>query len=144
MSYDNSYSIKVVEHPKEKKLVMKCPNCGRHQDMDIKFCPEDGTKLEAASDYVTVSDIISKFRLSTEDSHLINNDGSSEESGSGGCIEEDLQKFSEQYPNGLFQLDAVWDSGFGESPSRYFFKGGKKQECNSTLTFEEFDESKLK
>lgn len=56
--------------------------------------------------------------------------------------EEDLKRVSERFPTVLFTL-----SGEGEESGdiwRKYFKDGKMQKCEAKITFDEFDEAKLK
>ena len=55
---------------------------------------------------------------------------------------EDMAKISRNYPNILFTL-----SGEGEEAGdlwKAYFKDGNVQECKAIITFEPFDESKMK
>lgn len=56
--------------------------------------------------------------------------------------EQDMFKVSEKYPNAIFKL-----SGQGEDAEDIwvkYFKDGKMQTCKAKITFEEYDESKLR
>ena len=141
MSYNNYFSLKVLETPKASKSQPSCPTCNEpHQEGD-KFCSKDGSKLVYYNLDYPILDVISKFReFSDEANSFLANDGSSGESGSGHNIVKDLIKFSIEYPNGLFQLGVEWDSGFGDPPSRYYIKNGKSQSCTAEYKFEKYDE----
>jgi len=143
MSYENRFSIKVINTSTEKKGSMVCPEHGTAYPMGTKFCPEHGTKLEEKVATVPVEDIISKFRETTEDAYLIDDSGDTERAGSGYAIQEDLVKFSMQYPDAIFQLNVKPDAGFDSGPERYYIKDGKTQTCGSVTTFDEYDENKL-
>jgi hypothetical protein len=55
---------------------------------------------------------------------------------------EDMTKLSQMYPNTVFEL-----SGDGEEKDDQwicYFKDGKKQLCEAKITFDPYDESKLK
>jgi hypothetical protein len=56
--------------------------------------------------------------------------------------EKDMRKLSQLYPEIVFKL-----SGEGEESGdiwKMYFKNGKSQFCKAEVTFDEFDESKLK
>lgn len=80
---------------------------------------------------------------SEECAYLLDNFGRSNEPGSGHEIYDNIKEFSKKYPELLFILDIDWDSGFGDPPSREYFKYGKKQSAKSIITFEKFNEAKL-
>ena len=56
--------------------------------------------------------------------------------------EEDMKQYSFRYPDTIFEL-----SGEGEESGdiwKKYYKNGKVQVCKAIITFDEFDESKLK
>lgn len=56
--------------------------------------------------------------------------------------EEDLKEYSAKFPNQLFRL-----RGEGEEPLDVwikYFKNGRMQHCPAKVTFDDFDELKLK
>lgn len=56
--------------------------------------------------------------------------------------ETDMRKLSQEYPEHVFEL-----SGEGEDTGdmwRKYFKNGKMQSCPAQVTYDPFDESKLK
>lgn len=57
-------------------------------------------------------------------------------------FEGDMQEYSKKYPDLIFKVE-----GLGEEPLDYwiaYFKNGKMQMCPAQITFDEYDESKLK
>ena len=150
MGYNNRFSLKIHGQTFKEIDGMKCPNCNRYYSLGTSFCQDDGNKLlrdirkEEISDY----DIISEFReFSEEGEAYLQNDGNSNDSGSGHNIKGELEEFSLKYDKAVFQFDIRWDNGYGDEasePSRYFIKCGKTQECITTLVFDEYDENKLK
>jgi hypothetical protein len=56
--------------------------------------------------------------------------------------DDDLEEFSKKHPDVLFKL-----SGEGEDNGdlwHLYVKNGKSQRCNATITFPEYDESKMR
>ena len=145
MSYENKFNLKMVGNPQVQIPVSYCPSCDSTYKHGTKFCNKDGVKLEDGVDTEPAEGIIAEFRDMFDDSaHLIDDDGKCENPSGGNGINDDLKEFSKVYPVILFQLDVTWDNGFSDPPSRYYFKNGLMQDCKTTVTFEEYDESKLK
>jgi hypothetical protein len=144
VSYENHFSLK-LKNPPTTKSVNFCTNCVCQIDSG-KFCPQCGTELIKKD--ITVdctNDIISEFRKDSEDAnYLLRNDGSTECTGSGHTIENDLLKFSKKYSTVIFELLATWDSGFDDPPSKFYILNGKIQRAKTKVIFDEFDITKLK
>lgn len=49
----------------------------------------------------------------------------------------ELQLTDAEDPELIFQLHCDWDSGFGDDPSVYYFKDGKKQNAKAKVTYDE-------
>lgn len=82
--------------------------------------------------------VIAELRKFSEECNwLISESGGSNESGSGYKINDDIKEFSKNYPSLIFQLDIDWDSGFGDPPSRYYFKNGVKQDAAAKVVYNE-------
>ena len=97
-------------------------------------------KLKIVKSDIDPLEIIAKLRESSEDADaLIDENGSTNESFSGYKMEEDVRKFSERYPDAVFQLDVDWDSGFGDPPSRWLFCNGKKKDIKVKIVYDDFD-----
>jgi hypothetical protein len=137
MSYNNSFTLSIKEN---KQLVARlhCTNCDI--SFQNKFCPECGYETVIKEFPIDDVELISTFResdLCDDYCHLINDNGSSEESCGGDGFEDAIAEFSKEYPEVIFQLDVDWDSGFGEPPSRYYIKNGEEQDCKVKIIFEE-------
>lgn len=144
MGYSNYSKLKVIKVPVFERIGTICSICEENYSKESVFCSKDGNKLSPSKILEPITNIIELFRgFSDNAAHLINNDGSSEESSSN-TIVEDLIKFSKNYPDGVFEVDIDWDQGFGEPPSRYYVMNGRKQDCKLTMIFDKFDEKKLK
>lgn len=134
MSYDNSYSLKIKGDV--TKTVPFCPTC--KVEKQGKFCPDCGTKNIQEDVPRDHKEIISELREKYEEcDFLLNELGRSNDSGSGYQIEDNIREFSETYPTLIFQLDCHWDSGFGDPPSRYYFKNGVKQDAKAEVIYNE-------
>jgi hypothetical protein len=87
--------------------------------------------------------LISEFREFSDDANFaIDDDGGYYESCKWYDHEKDLREFSKKYPEAIFKL-----SGEGEDTRDLwveYYKNGKMQICPAIITFDEFDESKLK
>lgn len=148
MGYNNTATLKVITKPSIIRSVKFCEQCNNiYENLQMEFCPKDGQKLILKEVTSEVTDIIVRFREFSElaDGLLKDNGKSSGEGYSNASfIVRDLKKFSQEYPNGLFQVEITWDQGFGETPSRYFVQNGKSQECKVQVIYDEFDSKKLK
>ena len=134
MSYENSFCLKILGETTRPSLF--CPVC--KQMKSGKFCSECGTTLEMIQLPVDKNDIIKELREFSDDcAFLLDEKGNTHESGNGYTIDKDIQRFSLRYPNLIFQLDIGWDSGFGNEPSRYYFKNGEKQDVNTKIVYDE-------
>jgi len=96
-----------------------------------KFCSDCGTKLSQKETQLDSDKIISELRDFSEAV-----DYALEEPCNGHNMGEDILSFSTKYPNIIFQLDVNWDAGFGDTPSRYFFKNGVKQNATPKIKFD--------
>lgn len=54
-------------------------------------------------------------------------------------FEEDMRALSARFPHALFTLDEEGEYGY----FRYFFKGGKMQNANARVVYDDFDPEKL-
>lgn len=143
MAYSNFFTLKLIGNTTTTVLV-----CSKKCSTDLKtgkFCDNCGAVLSEITIPINQHQIIDDLReFSYECHYLLDEDGTSYSDGSGNNIEEDIRKFSVKYPNVIFQLDGEYESGLEENPSRDFFKNGKHQTTKTIITFEKFDESKLK
>jgi len=145
MSYENSFSLKLKNAELEKDIKF-CSKCNINIPTTVPtFCSVCGTKLTNTKlVYDGTKEILSNFREFSEDAkHLLKSNGSTECTGSGRDIQDDLVKFSKNYSKTLFELNARWDSGFGDPPSRFYVMDGKIQNAKVQVIFEDFDETKL-
>ena len=143
MGYNNRYSLE-VKAPKTQ-VVKFCEECNCVKTG--KFCSTCGKELiekEVDFDISKIDIIIDKFRDFSDDaSYMLDSQGYSEEGGNGYNIESDMCKFSKKYPSLLFKLLCEPDSGFDEPSSIQYHKGGLVHKAKTTITYEEYDESKL-
>lgn len=87
-------------------------------------------------------DLISKFIKKYEIEYVINSDGTPNDTAKWYEHEEQLIEFSKLYPNVIFKLKGEGEES-GDLWIKYF-KNGKHQYCEAIVTFEEYDETKLK
>ena len=87
--------------------------------------------------------IMSEFRADNINVRTaINNDGSTSESATWYEAINEIKNFSKKHPDNLFILDR--DGEENSDVERSYFKNGKVQVCMAKITFEKFDESKLR
>lgn len=90
-------------------------------------------------------EIIADFRKSCEEAEwAISEDGSSEQDTSWHSEEEDMREISKKYPDVLFEMSRDGTMNSSDDLAIIYYKGGKMQECPAIITYDEFDESKLK
>ncbi len=134
MGYDNRFSLKI--NGDVTKPSTFCPEC--KIEVIGNFCNHCGCKLETIQVKVNDKEIIKELRDSSDDcAYLLSEKGGSYETGSGHEIEDDIKKFSTRYPDVIFQLDCTWDSGFGDPPSRFYFKNGVKKNAKAKVTYQD-------
>lgn len=68
-------------------------------------------------------------------------DGSSRVETTWDTIDEDLKAFSLKHPTLIFEMYRMGDSD--DDRVYTYYKNGKMQECPATITFDDYDESKL-
>lgn len=73
--------------------------------------------------------------------YAIGDSGETNESASWYEHESDMKVFSRQFPEHVFILDGVGEDG---EHLRKYFKNGKMQSASPVVTYEPFDENKLK
>ena len=87
--------------------------------------------------------LLPEFISSNEEaSYCLDENGVSKQAGRWYEHEIDLQNFTHEHPGTLFEL-----TGEGEDAGdlwKKYFKDGKIQKCKTTISFEEYDEAKLK
>ena len=87
-------------------------------------------------------ELIKEFVESLKDiTYALNEDGSCNNSCKWYSHEKDLKDFSKKHPETLFLLEGEGEEN-GDLWKKYF-KDGKMQVCQATITFEKYDESKL-
>jgi hypothetical protein len=88
-------------------------------------------------------DLISQLREESEEAkYAIDSNGECEEQCKWYSHEKELRAFSAKHPDVTFML-----SGEGEEPGdiwREYYKGGRMQKCKAIITFDDYDERKLK
>jgi len=140
MGYSNSYKLKV--EGTLTKLIKEC-QCGKITKSTKKFCGECGTPLVEKEVEVDANFVIEEFVNEYEDgdaSYLLEEDGSTRESGSGYNINKELKEFSKKYPQLTFILSCQWESGLVEEgqpgTDYFFFVNGVKKEAKSKVVYQ--------
>ena len=134
MSYENYFRLKIIGEITNK--VPFCPKC--KTQINGQFCSKCGSPSDEIDMIVSSNTIIDELLDTSDDcSYLLNSDGNSNEPGSGYKIEDDIKEFSKKYPTLVFQLDIDWDNGFGDDPSRYYFKNGVKKDAKAKVIYNE-------
>ena len=124
MGYYTEFNLKVT--PPKQPATPACDKCG---------C--------GGSDPIDSGDIIAALREYSENArYALDSNGDNYEACKWYEWEQDLRSFSQGYPDTLFEL-----TGSGEDNGDLwaaYFKNGKMQKCPAQITYEPFDESKLK
>jgi hypothetical protein len=140
MGYSNSYKLRV--EGTITKTVKEC-QCGNLvEDTTQNFCGQCGTSLiekEIETDAnCVISDFVNEY-ADGDAGFLLEEDGGTNESGSGYGIDGELEKFSKKYPQLTFILSCQWESGLveeGEPGTDYFFfKNGIKKQAKSKVVY---------
>lgn len=87
-------------------------------------------------------DLIKKFIDKYELEYALQYNGETENSTKWYDHDENLIEFSKQYPLVVFELKGDGEES-GDMWIKYY-KNGKSQRCDAKITFEKYDESKLK
>jgi len=138
MSYENSYTLSIPVLPTKKVKTKKCSVCNHVNDS--KFCPECGGQMKEFVENKKISEaqLIKELRnISDGFSYVYNSSG-------GWDFEGEMRTFSRKYPEAVFQVDVVWESGLGDEPSRDYFQNGKQQTAKTKITYSKFDPKKLR
>jgi hypothetical protein len=135
MGYSNRHSIKV--EGSIPKTVYSCPEHGRKEGT---FCNECGELLIPKKTYTFGEAVIPELIHNCESTiGLINDDGSSEECGSGYDIEDEIKEFSKTYPDLTFIYSCQWESGMvdeGEaSTDIYYIKNGVSMKAEVEVVY---------
>jgi len=138
MSYENSYTLRIPVLPAKKVKTKKCSVCNHVNDSI--FCPECGGQMK---EFVE-NKKISKTKLIKELRNMSNGFSYVYKSSGSWDFETDMRAFSRKYPEAVFQVDVVWESGLGDEPSRDYFQNGKQQTAKTIITYSKFDPKKLR
>lgn len=148
MGYHTSYSLEVKKYGDEPSIkeinldeVIKKVKTGSSQEEilhDLEFIKSGKKNI-----LITPEMIIEEFVTTHEyASYALTKTGGTSESCKWYDYNEELAKFSKKYPNWLFIL-----SGEGEEAGdiwKNYYLNGKVQQAVAKITFDEFDEKKLK
>lgn len=142
MGYNNSFSLKV--EGKIKREGKGCFACAFvAEDDSLNFCGKCGSPLENLDIETEPTSVIAELvnKYSEGDAgYLLNEDGSSEESGSGHSINSEVQAFSNKYPGLTFILKCKYDTGLvneGEPGTDYFFIiDGEERKAKAKIVYE--------
>ena len=125
MGYSNNYSLKVEGKVTKKVKTSEYCECGIISELN--FCGKCGVKLVEKEIELDGSYVVEEFVKEYEDGdagYLLEEDGSTNESGSGYGIDDEVKEFSKKYPQLTFILSCQYDSGLveeGEPGTDYFF-----------------------
>lgn len=141
MGYSNNYSLKVEGKLTKKVKTSEDCECGITSE-ELNFCGKCGTKLIEKEIELDGSYVVEEFVKEYEDGdagYLLEEDGSSNESGSGYGIDGEVEEFSKKYPQLTFILSCQYDSGLleeGEPGTDYFFfKNGVKKQAKVKIIY---------
>lgn len=141
MGYSNNYSLKVEGKITKKVKTSEDCECGITSE-ELNFCGKCGVKLVEKEIEIDGSYVVEEFVKEYEDGdagYLLEEDGSSNESGSGYGIDGEVEEFSKKYPQLTFILSCQYDSGLveeGEPGTDYFFfKNGVKKKSKVKIIY---------
>lgn len=91
----------------------------------------------------TEMDIINELRTQNESAEwALQPDGSCEDECKWYEHEKDMRAFSKQYPDVIFCLHGIGEDS--DDQWNQYYKDGKMQNCKAIITFEEYNETKLR
>ena len=141
MGYSNNYSLKVEGKVTKKVKTSEYCECGITSE-ELNFCGKCGVKLVEKEIELDGSYVVEEFVNEYEDGdagYLLEEDGSSNESGSGYGIDDEVKEFSKKYPQLTFILSCQYDSGLveeGEPGTDYFFfKNGVRKKSEVKIIY---------
>ena len=143
MGYSNSFKLKVQGTISRKVKASESCDCGViSEDLDSKFCSKCGSPLIEKTMEVSPNHVIKEFVEAYEDGdagYLLDEDGDSEESGSGYKIRDEIIEFSQKYPDLTFILSCHYEAGLvseGEPGTDYFFiSNGVEKRAEAKITY---------
>ena len=148
MGYSTSYKLEVqkyadAEQTKEisiENLITKVKNGGSTEEIltDLEHI-KSGKKNVVVTSEVIIAEFVSSYEYA---GYALNKKGNTSEPCSWYDHDEQLAEFSKKYPNWLFVL-----SGKGEEAGdiwKNYYLNGQVQKAVARITFDEFDEKKLK
>lgn len=144
MGYCTTYNLK-IKTGNEKNEQPKLSEKEILTELKTEITPERETELLSMLRNKTPNsmELINLLRAKYEEAaHALNENGSAEESCKWYEHEENLREFSKGYPEAIFKLKGEGEEA-GDLWIKYF-KNGKMQLAEAKITFEEYNESKLK
>ena len=140
MGYNNRFSLKTIGYiDTEVKSSDNCDCDFITEDLTKNFCDKCGEDLIQKTIQRDTSNVIKEFVNESENdeiSYLLDEDGSSNEGGSGYDMNEEVRKFSEKYPNVKFILTTQWEvAENGPAKDLFFFINGEERKAEVEITY---------
>jgi hypothetical protein len=141
MGYSNYYSLKVEGKITKKVKTSEDCECGITSE-ELNFCGKCGVKLIEKEIELEGSYVIEEFVKEYADGdagYLLEDDGSTNESGSGYTIDDEIKEFSKKYSELTFILSCQWESGLSgaDEPGTdyFFFKNGVRKKADVKIIY---------
>ena len=141
MGYSNYYTLKLEGKITKQAKVSDCQCHTPTFDLSQNFCSLCGAKLYSKEIELEAPKSIIKELVTYNDDcgYLLDENGRTNECGSGYEINKEIKEFSKKYPSLTFILTCQWETGLlseGEPGTDYFFfKNGVEKKADAKIVY---------